>query len=137
MTKYKVCKDKPDGYGGNIPDVKIIKRAELKTYKKNNWYVVDKYTPIITPLSKWWNKFTINQKIGVIGIILPLFFGGVKWTLENYLNHEYHSLKNDYKSLNAEYNLLNIEWIDSIRELNKKNEKKLKKLKRKISSDKK
>ena len=121
MTKYTLAKDKSDGFGGNIPDIKVItKKSELKKCLNNGWYEVERFTPIITPVKKWWNNFTTTEKIGIIAIILPLFFGGLKWSFETYLNHEYHSLKRDYNNLNERYFFLQEKYNDSTTILNEK-----------------
>jgi hypothetical protein len=138
MIKYTLAKDKSDGFGGNIPDIKVVtNKSELKKCLKNNWYVVDKYTPILTPFKKWWNNFTTNQKIAILTIIIPLSFACLKWSVETYLNHEYHSLKIDYKSLNEKYYLLQEKCNDSITTLNERIETISLKLKNIVVSEKK
>jgi hypothetical protein len=138
MTKYTLAKDKSNGYGGNIPDIKIVnKKSELKKCLNNGWYEVDRFTLIITPIKKWWNNFTTTQKIGILAFIIPLFFSGLKWSIETYLNHEYHSLKKDYKSLNAKYSLLQEKYNDSTTTLNEKIETISQQLKTKKASGKK
>lgn len=80
MSKYTLHKDKSDGYGGNIPDIKVVsKKVELKECLKKEWYVVKKYTPIISPIKNWWYNFTTDQKIaiyfGIIMCVITVFFG--------------------------------------------------------------
>jgi hypothetical protein len=138
MTKYTLAKSKPDGYGGYGSDIKIVtKKSELSNCLNNGWYEVDRFTPIITPLKKWWNNFTTNQKIAILTIIIPLSFACLKWSVETYLNHEYHSLKIDYKSLNEKYYLLQEKCNDSITTLNERIETISLKLKNIVVSEKK
>ena len=121
MTKYTLAKNKSDGFGGNIPDIKVVtKKSELKKCLNNGWYEVERFTPIITPIKKWWNNFKTSQKIAILTIIIPLSFACLKWSVETYLNHEYHSLKIDYKSLNEKYYLLQEKCNDSITTLNER-----------------
>ena len=120
MIKYIVVKYNSDGFGGVTSETKTVSKSVLQKYLNNEWVILEEIIPIITPLSKWWNKFTTNQKISIIAIILPLFFGGLKWTFDTYLNHKYPVLKKDYNSLNDKYHLLKESCNDSINELNKK-----------------
>jgi hypothetical protein len=80
MSKYTLAKNKSDGYGGNIPDIKIVtKKSELRNCLNNGWYEVGRFTPVITPIKKWWHNFTTDQKItiyfGIIMGVIAIFFG--------------------------------------------------------------
>jgi hypothetical protein len=139
MTKYTLAKDKSDGYGGNIPDIKTVtKKSELKKCLKNGWYEVDRFTPVITPIKKWWNNFSTNQKIAIIAIIVPCFavFG---WSLDKYFDNEYRVLKHKYNELENKYNKTNQVLIltsDSLKTEREKSEPIKEQLQPKTTSDK-
>jgi hypothetical protein len=141
MTKYTLAKDKSDGYGGNIPDIKIVnKKSELRNCLNNGWYEVDRFTPIITPIKKWWNNFTTNQKIAILSFIISssvaLIFGIVAYKSDK----ENDSLKIQNTTLNENYNQSKRNLIltsDSLSLERENSEKLLQQLKTKITSDKK
>lgn len=137
MIKFLIKKYTSNGSGGfsNVESKKVKKR-QLKEYLDKGWILSEKFIPIITPFTKWWNKFTTNQKIGIIAIIVPLFFGGLKLTIDTYLNHKYPSLKKEFNSLNDKYHLLQENCSDSITTLNEQIETISQELKSKTSSDK-
>lgn len=111
MIKYIIVKYTPDGYGGNLSEIKTIRKKELKEYLKNGWFLQRKIVPLITPFVGWWNKFSTNQKIAIIAFIIPSFFGGLGWCLDKYFDNNYNDLIQDYKNLDSEYNQLNQTYI--------------------------
>jgi hypothetical protein len=137
MIKYHLRKIEPDGYGGNHTFNVTVTRALYKEYLRNNWFLVRKKYFIITSFLDWWKTISLANKIGFFAIVIPLFFGGLKWNIETYLNHEYHSLKNDYNSLNEKYYILQENYNDSITTLNERIETISQKLKTKKVSGKK
>jgi hypothetical protein len=141
MTKYTLIKDKSDGYGGNIPDIKIVtKKSELKNCLNNGWYEEDRFTAIITPIKKWWNNFAIDHKLIILSFIIPsliaVFFG----VLAHQTNKDNDLLKDENKTLNENYNQLKRNLLltsDSLALELKNSENLLQKLKTKTSFDKK
>jgi hypothetical protein len=104
MIKYVIIKYTPDGYGGNLSELKTIKKYELDEYLNNGWHILEKIIPIITPLKKWWNEFSTSHKIAIITFIIPSFFGGLGWILDKVFDNKYYELKNHYEELNEKYN---------------------------------
>lgn len=105
MVKYIIIKYNPDGYGGNLSEIKTVRKNELKEYLDNDWFIKKKVIPIITPFLDWWNQFNINQKIAILTIIIPLFFGGLGWCLNKYFDNKYNDLKHQHDQLYNDYNL--------------------------------
>ena len=101
-------------------ETKIISSRLLSLHINNGWTVKRKIYPLITSFKDWWKTLTNGNKIAFFALIIPLFFGGLKWTVDTYLNHKYPVLKKDYNSLNDKYHLLKESCNDSINELNKK-----------------
>jgi hypothetical protein len=106
MIKYIIVKYTPDGYGGSLSETKTVTKSELKNNLDNGWIVYEKITPIKTPFLKWWNKFTIDNKLVILSFSIPsliaVFFGVLAYQTEN----ENDSLKSQNKTLNENYNQL-------------------------------
>lgn len=134
MIKYIIVKYTPDGYGGNLSELKTIKKYELDEYLSNDWHILEKIIPIITPLKKWWNKFSTSHKIAILTLIIPSFFGGLGWVLDKVCDNKYYELKNQYEELNEKHNQ-NIQTLiltsDSLKKERKKAESILQELKTK------
>jgi hypothetical protein len=137
MIKYEIIRYSSDDYGGSLSKTKLIKKSELQEHLKKDWLLRKKIIPFITPFKDWWKTISFTNKIAIFAIVIPLFFGGLKWNIETYLNHEYHSLKKDYNSLNDEYYRLQEKCNDSITTLNERIETISQKLKtKKVSGQK-
>ena len=104
MIKYVIVKYTPDGYGGNLSELKTIKKYELDEYLDNGWHILEKIIPIITALKKWWNEFSTSHKIAIITLIITSFFGFLALILDKVFDNKYYQLKNQYEELNEKYN---------------------------------
>ncbi|MBC5864671.1 hypothetical protein [Flavobacterium turcicum] len=106
MIKYIIIKYTPDGYGGILSETKTVNKSELKNNLDNDWIVYEKIIPIKTPFLKWWNKFTIDNKLFILSFSIPsliaVFFGVLAYQTDN----ENDSLKLQNKTLNENYNQL-------------------------------
>jgi hypothetical protein len=117
MIKYKIRKTVTTKTGSPNIFNKTIKKSELDLHLKDNWFIVEKIIPLITPVSKWWNKFSIGNKIAILAIFIPILFGGIYFCLDN----KYENLKQNYTNLKIENNSLNkrnLILFDSINKLN-------------------
>ena len=130
MIKYKIERYESSPTGARITFKDTIKKSELKWHLENGWEIVEKITPVLTPISKWWNNFSITNKIAILAIFIPVLFGGVYFLVEQYQNNKYESLNKDYfllkrkfensQSDNFELKKLNKSLIDSLSKLNRK-----------------
>ncbi|WP_053978534.1 hypothetical protein [Mangrovimonas xylaniphaga] len=111
MTKYLIKKYTQNDSGGfNNIETKKVQKKHLKEHVENNWVLIEKQIPIVTPFLKWWNKFTTNQKIAIIAIIVPCF-AVLGWILDKYFDNKYQTLNDKYISLNADYNSLKSDYV--------------------------
>ena len=85
MIKYVIIKYTRDEYGGNLSEVKTVKKSELKKHLNNGWYLHKKLIPLITPFLDWWKPISLTNKIAIIGILIPtivaVFFGVLTYVL--------------------------------------------------------
>jgi hypothetical protein len=106
MVKYIIIKHTSDGYGGSLSERKTVGKSELHQFTNNDWYILEKIIPIITPLKKWWAKFTIDNKLVILSFSIPsliaVFFGVLAYQTDN----ENDSLKLQNKTLNENYTQL-------------------------------
>ena len=119
MIKYVIIKYTPDGYGGNLSEVKTINKSELKINLNNGWFIHKKLIPLITPILDWWKPISLTNKIAIIGILIPtivaVFFG----VLSHVLNTENDSLKIRNETLNEKYTQSKRNLILTVDSLNK------------------
>lgn len=118
----KIVKYERTSIGERITFKETVKKRELKLYLERGWIIKKKIIPIITPISKWWNKYSVENKINIISFLIPaliaIFFGYLNYQS----NNEIRDLKNLNNELNLNNNLLNTEnsyLIDSVNKLNK------------------
>lgn len=106
MTRYLIEKYTRNDSGGFVDtESKTVKKKNLDDHINNGWVLIEEINPLTTPFKKWWNKFTTNQKIAVIAIVVPCF-AVLGWISDKYFDYKYHSLNDKYNSLNEEYNQL-------------------------------
>jgi hypothetical protein len=122
MIKYEIKKKIKDVVGSPIIFNETIKKSELDSYLKKGWYISRKVIPVITPITEWWNKFSIGNKIGILAFVFPIIFGGIYFGLEKYLDNKYNSLNQKHENLKHEHNDLKKKHLilsDSVNKLNK------------------
>lgn len=122
MIKYKMKKSVTTETGSEIVFNETIKQSELDFHLKDGWVIIKKITPIITPISDWWNKFSIGNKIAILAIFFPILFSGIYLCFEKYFDNKYSSLNLNYEKLKSERNDLkkqNLILFDSVNKLNK------------------
>ena len=138
MTKYLIEKYTQNDSGGFVEtESKTVKKKNLEDHINNGWVFIEEINPITTPFKKWWNKFTTNQKIAIIAIIVPCF-AVLGWISDKYFSYKYHSLNDKYNSLNTEYSQLKQNLIltsDSLKTEREKTESLKSQLKTDILSD--
>ena len=139
MTKYIIIKYTPDGYGGKRTEIKTVRKSELKSHLKNGWVLDEKIIPFITPFKKWWNKFTMDNKLVILSILIPSLIAIVFGVLAYRTDKKNNLLELENKTLNEDYIQLKQTLIltsDSLNIERQKFESTIKKLQSKTSSDK-
>lgn len=123
MIKYIIVKYTPDGYGGSLSETKTVTKSELKNNLDNDWIVYEKITPIKTPFLKWWNKFTMDNKLFILSFSIPsliaVFFGVLAYQTNN--ENDYLKLQN--KILNENYTELKRSFLLTSDSLNAERQK--------------